>query len=155
MAWKGGCLKVVCRHGHFAFYPNLPRDIARFARFFDQDLVSVEDFFTFEPLAELPRYSLVVKPFGNLPAIVTYEGRNAWDVMRENSFVYDLTLKILVPKVSIISIMELPRSDSYFISPAPLVQPGTLDKLGNRFMSYQGEFFQDSFQLKISAVSNE
>lgn len=148
-------MRVLCRHGHFAFFPKRAKDVARYARFFDQDLVREGDYYTFEALAELPRYSIAGKIFGNLPALETYEGRAPWEVMRENDFVYSLQLGLLVPKLAIVSIVQLPRSDTYFISPTPLFQPGVRDTSGQQILSYDAEFIQDSFQLKIIEVAYE
>lgn len=148
-------MRVLCRHGYFSFYPKRARDVARYARFFDQALVRVSDFYTFEALAELPRYSLTAKVFGNLPALTTYEGRGPWDVMRENGFVYHIQSKLLVPKLTVIGVVQSPRSDSYGISPAPLIQPGTRDASGEQILSYDAEFIQDSVQLKLIEVDYE
>ncbi len=148
-------MRVLVRHGHFAFFPRGPSDIARFARIFDEELVRVGDYYTFEALSELPRYSLIANLFGNLPAITTYEGRSPWEVMRENDFVYNVALGLLVPKLSIVSVMQAPRSDSYFISPTPLIQPGTRDSSGQQVLSYDADFNQDLFQLKVLEVFYE
>ncbi len=148
-------MRVLVRHGHFAFYPEMAKDVALFARFFDQDLVRVDDYYTFEALAHLPRYSLLAFPFGNLPAIATYEGRGPWEVMRENDFVYNVKTELLVPKLSIVGVLQAPRSDSYFISPTPLYQPGMRDSSGSQILSYDARFNQENFQLKILAVDYE
>ncbi len=148
-------MRVLCRHGHFAFYPDNAEDVARYCRFFDIELVRSGDFYTFEALADLPRYSLQVKPFGGLPAITTYEGRGPWEVMRENGFVYNVLLERLVPKLTIIGVLQAPRSDSYFISPTPLFQPGVRDSSGQQILSYDAEFIPETSKLKIIQVAYE
>ncbi len=148
-------MRVLVRHGHFAFFPKTAKEVAKFASYFDQDLVRVDDYYTFESLAELPRYSIMIKPFGNLPAITTYEGRGPWEVMRENDFVYNVGLKLLVPKLAVVGMVTLLRSDAYMICPTPLYQPGMRDASGRQILSYDGEYMPENFQLKIREVSYE
>lgn len=148
-------MRVLVRHGHFAFFPKRANDIDRFSTFFGQDLVSEDDYYTFEGLAGLPRYSLAVKAFGNLPAIKTYEGRGPWEVMRENDFVYSLTLGLLVPKLSIVKLSQPILTDGYFLSESPIYQPGMRDKSGRQILSYDAEFVSDNNQLRILGVSYE
>lgn len=148
-------MRVLCRHGHFAFYPKEAKDVYRYASYFDQELERDGDFYTFAPLAGLERYSLAAKFFGNLPAITTYEGRGPWDVMRENGFVYDLKTKLIVPKLAILSASQPIKGDGYYLSDSPLLQPGSRNQIGQQILSYDAEFVQGSFQLKIVGFEYE
>ncbi len=148
-------MRVLVRHGHFAFYPRKTSELSRFAKMFDVDLVRDGDFFTFDFLAGAERYSLAGKLYLNLPALETYEGRGPWDVLKQNDFVYSTALGLLVPKASITAVMQSPRSDTYFICPTPILQPGTLDATGQQILSYDAIFNDDTFQLKIIEVAYE
>lgn len=147
-------MRILCRHGHFAFYPTAVTQIARFCRMFDVALEREEkyEFYTFPRLKGLPDYSIPVAPFGNLPALKLYEGY-PWEVMKANGFVYSLTLKMLVPKETILTITQLNSSGYYFTTGMPLVQPGSLNQLGQRILSYDGEFDFSFQRIDIREVT--
>lgn len=148
-------MRVLCRHGHFAFYPSKTSDIARFSNYFDEELVRDGDFYTFPLLKQAPRYSIAGKPYLTLPALKTYEGRAPWDVLRENGFVYHILSGLLVPKASITILINPPLAGFYFLAQSPLIQPGSRNTLGQQILSYDGEFFQDTVQLKVREFSYE
>ncbi len=106
------------------------------------------DYFTFAGLYGAKDYSLIGKPYLNLPALTTYAG-NPWDVMRENNYVYSIGLGILVPKASIVALVELPLVGFYFLAPGALVQPGSRNRLGNQLMSYSAEFVDEGLALRV------
>lgn len=141
-------MRVVCRHGHFAFYPRRSSDIYQFATSFDVELVREEDYFTFDALAGADKYSILGKPYLNLPALKTYEG-NPWDVLRENDYVYSLSLGLIVPKLSILGIAEISQQSFYYVTNVPLLQPGVRTVLGQQILSYSGEFYDDKFYFRI------
>lgn len=148
-------MRVVCRHGHFAFYPRTSEDIGRFQQYYQTELVAEADYFTFPELVGLPRYSILARPYGNLIALATYEGRSAWEVMRENGFVYDVTTALLLPKLSVTNMVKLPQTTYYSITQRTLVQPGALTVAGTRILSYDAEFSLDWKQLRIRSTSVE
>lgn len=131
-------MRILCRSGHFAFYPDASSDISHFCSLYKTNLARENDYYTFPALVGLPDYSLPVLPYKNLPAVVRYEGQ-PWEVMRENGFVYSLTLKVLVPKLTIVGLIDMPASSGYFVSSTPIIQPGLLTKNGQRLMSYDAE----------------
>lgn len=135
-------MRVVCRSGHFAFYPEARDDVMRFKRLTGVNLYGVEDYFTFLALKDLPRWSQTGRLFGNLPALLTYEGREPWDVMSENDFVHSLATGLLVPRTTIVETLTLPQTNNYAIAPWILVQPGTFFTVGvlevNVLTGYQG-----------------
>ncbi len=142
-------MRVVCRHGHFAFYPRKASDIYKFANSFDVELEREEDYFTFSGLVGAPKYSLAAKPYLNLlPATTTYEGA-PWEVMRENDFVYNISLGLVVPKLTIIGIVELTQKGFFYVCNVPLLQPGVRTLLGRQILSYSGEFHEDQFYLRV------
>lgn len=147
-------MRVVCRHGHFAFYPDNAAEIGRFANYFDESLEREEDYFTFEALAGLRKYSILGQPYGLLPATTTFEG-NPWDVMRENGFVYSLTLGILVPKLSIISLVDIPLVGYYSLVQGSLLQPGSRNLSGQQMLSYSGEFVDEGMSLRVTEYTYE
>lgn len=148
-------MRVLCRHGHFAFFPAHAEDIAKFSDYYDTELVRDRDFYTFPALQDAPRYSILGKPFINLPAIATYEGREPWDVMRENDFVYNLATGLILPKLSILFFDELPQVGLYFLPSTPLLQPGTRNALGRQVLSYDGEYIDNPYQLRITEYAYE
>ncbi len=147
-------MRVLCRHGHFAFYPRKASDISKFSNYFDVTLVRERDYYTFEGLLDAPNYSLTGFPFLNLPALATFEGE-PWEVMRENGFVYDLRLGLIVPKLSVIGIVDLPLVGYYFLAKGSLVQPGTRTMIGRQILSYSAEFEDVGSSLKVMEYSYE
>ncbi len=131
-------MKVICRHGHFAFYPGTAEDIARFQRLFETPIVAEADYFTFEGLLGLPKWSQVLKPYGLLPAVVTFEGPHASDVMRENSFVYSIVTGLLVPTSAITEVISLPQTQNAYLASKLLLQPGCVLTTGDRLLGYRG-----------------
>lgn len=130
-------MKVVCRHGHFAFYPSLKEDVIRFQRLFKLPLYNVDDYYTFLGLSNIPRWSQVARPFGNIPALVTYEGRKPWDVMKANDFVYSLATGLLVPRGTIIGQAKVRQTLDCSIYDRPLLQPGLMFQPGVFIIGYQ------------------
>lgn len=147
-------MRVLCRHGHFAFYPRRATDIALFANMFNYELEPEEDYYTFSGLAGADTYSLLGKIYLNLPAIATYEGR-PWEVMRENNFVYHLATGLIVPKLGVVGVIDINQVDLYFMSDAALIQPGLRTLLGQQVLSYSGEIFLDKLQMRISEFAYE
>lgn len=143
-------MKVVCRHGFFQFYPRSRTDLRRLQRVTKITLVPKFDYFTFSVLASLDRYSLIARPFGNLPATQTFEGEDASQVMRKNQFVYSIQTSLLVPVVSVFQVATLPQSDGFLVAPNVLVQPGVFLTTGQRLLDYQGEINLDYQKLFIT-----
>ncbi len=146
-------MKIVVRHGHFAFYPAKRQDVFHFQRIFKIPLFPEEDYYTFLGLTHLPRWSQVGRLFGTLPALLTYEAEHAWEVMAENDFVYSLALGVLVPTTAIKQTTTLKRSLDYVLAPGILIQPGaSLTDTGNVVLGYQGFIDLDVQRLYLSSV---
>lgn len=148
-------MRVLCRHGHLAFYPRTAADVIKFCDFFGVELQRVDDYYTFEPLAELERYSLTGKLYGTLPALTTYEGRAPWEVMRENGFVYHLETEALLAKESVFVKINPPFVGDFFLAETPLIQPGSRNAAGQQILSYSGEFVDGLFQLRVTEFGYE
>lgn len=142
-------MRVVCRHGHFAFYPQTSEDVGRFTSFYRAELFREDDYYTFASLVGLPRYSIAGAPYGSLVALTTFEGRHAWEVMRENGFVFDLTTKLLMPKAAVIGLADISRSSYYYLKQNALIQPGARTRLAQQVISYDGDLEIRTQLLKI------
>jgi hypothetical protein len=147
-------MRVLCRHGHFAFIPNDAEQISRFASYFDKEVERDGDFYTFPLLAGAPKYSLAGKLFLNLPAVTTFEGE-PWEVMRENGFVYSLATGLLVLKESITTLINPPQTGFFFLAQTPLIQPGSRNASGDQVLSYDAEWVQRAYQLRVSEFQYE
>lgn len=144
-------MRIICRHGHFAFYPKDAHDIASFADLFTEELVRVGDFYTFSFLKDAPDFSIQGKPFLGLPAVKTFEGA-PWEVMRENGFVYNVAAKAIVPKASIVLLSSLELSRDFWTTENPLVQPGSRMPSGEQILSYDAEYIRQASQLRVFEV---
>lgn len=147
-------MRVLCRHGHFAFYPRTSTDIATFVNRYGQELVRAGEFYTFPLLVDAPDYSLQGKPYLNLPALSTFEGK-PWDVMRENGFVYSIATGLLVPKLSVTVFINPPRTGMYLTAETPLIQPGSRNITGQQLLSYDAEFDPKTFILRVREFNYE
>lgn len=147
-------MRILVRHGHFAFFPQDSREISRYAKFFGEEMVREGSYYTFANLADAPSFSIKGMPWMGLVATATFEGK-PWDIMRENGFVYNVALGSVVAKDDITGAVSLPRSDNFFISPTPLFQPGKTDLVGNAILSYDAIWNQDSMQLRIRELQYE
>lgn len=132
-------MKVVCRHGHYAFYPSSKEDVIHFQRLFKLEIVAEDDYFTFPALKGLPRWSQIARPYGDAVAIATCERPHAWEVMEKNNLVYSLALGILVVATTITKSVTLKQTRDCAIAPKPLVQAGSLLPTGNVLLGYRGE----------------
>lgn len=143
-------MKVICRHGHFAFYPTDKDELVRLQRLLKTVLFSVDDYYTFPTLAALNNWSLAGLPFGNLPALTTFCGRDPWDVMKANGFVFSLATMTLVPVASIMMKAPIHYTLDCAVSTRVIFQPGGLDPI-NRLpiVGYEGEIDIDFQRLYI------
>lgn len=147
-------MRVLCRHGHFSFYPRDEAEVFRFSSFYEETLVRDRDFYTFEFLKDAPKYSIKGKPFLGLPAQVTFEGE-PWEVMRENGFVYNLALGLVVLKAAVTLIVNPQVSEGFFLAESPLIQPGSRTFTGQQILSYDAEYLGDTSQLRVFEVEYE
>ena len=130
---------VRCRHGFLEYRPQRSTDLKRFERLQRVKLVPEKDYFTFEGLVNLPRYSLQGSPYKNLIGVVNYEGRDAAEVMRENGFVYHYATKLLILKELVLTTANIPATQDRSIAPSCFIQPGAVLQNGKRLVGYEGE----------------
>jgi hypothetical protein len=148
-------MRILCRHGHFALYPESAEEISKFQSWTNTKLFRSDDFYTFERLYDLPNYSLTGAPFGNILALKTFEGK-PWEVMKENGYVYNVTTKLIVPKLAIVDMVSLNFGQYYYSVQNGILQPGTRQPLPpKQILSYDAYFDCDKFQLKIFGVEYE
>ncbi len=149
-------MRILCRHGHYAFYPLNSAEISKFCEKYSTTLESEEDYYTFPELIGADRYSLAVKPWlGLLPATKTFEGRHAWDVMRAQEFVFSLQTNLIVPKLSIVGVYDNPLSTYYWRSTTILPQAGYRDLKGQQILSFDAMHDVRLGETRISSVSYE
>jgi hypothetical protein len=147
-------MRVLCRHGHIAFFPRYEYEIFIYNDMFDASLERCGDYYTFPLLAEAPDFSLIGKSYLGLPALVRYEG-NPWEIMRENGFVYNITLGTLVPKALITSSVNPKICGEYSVINGAIIQPGSINFIGQKILSYDAEFLQENMELRIIEYSYE
>lgn len=147
-------MRVLCRSGHIAFFPRDASEISRFMSIYKVTLVRVNNFYTFDGIAAAKDYALENHSYLNLTASKTFEGE-AWEIFKANNFVYDLTTNLLVLKTAVKAKVSLPLSGDYYISPNPVLQPGSVFSGGNKVMSYDGEYDDNFYQLKIRGFDYE
>lgn len=147
-------MRVLVRHGHFSFYPRTAEDLARFQRMLGIYLTSVDDYYTFPTLALADRFSIAAHPYVNLPALITCERREPWQVMRANGFVYHLATGLLVPALSIIGVVDIAESAYYYMQ-SSILQPGSRLLTGQQILGYDAEYHLDTCQLRILELTYE
>jgi hypothetical protein len=149
-------MRLVVRHGHFAFFPDSASEIPLYVELFETPLVRENDYFTFPGLVGVPRWSIATLAYKNLVANKTFEGRTPWDAMKANGFVATAGTGVLVPKSSITSQVNPPLAGYYFLAEIPLIQPGSRDATGRQILSYSGVFRQErQQQLAVIEYSYE
>lgn len=146
-------MRILCRHGHFAFYPQNDSGLSRFSTYFNLALEQVEDYFTFPLFSNPPAYSLAPTPWLGGLTTAAFSGK-PWEIMRENQLVYSLSLKALVHLSAVGSIIELSRSTHYYLNQNRLVQPGSLLASGARILSYDAIFNADRLSVRILGYKN-
>ncbi len=146
-------MRINCIHGYFKFEENEPGELSQFASRFGLSIVRREDHFTFEDLKEAPTHSLVGGLFLLAPCTARFEGQ-PWEVMRENALVYNFSLGLVVPILTIVTVAKVRTAGNYFISSGMLL-PGSLTDEGKRVTDYAAHFSFRDFQFRYSEVTYE
>lgn len=144
-------MRIDCIHGFFIFREDAAGEASKFMSLFGLSLVKEKDFYTFETIAEAPRYVLEGGTYLGAPALVTYEGE-PWDIMRENSLIYNFNLDTVVPIASITQRISIAPAGNIFIS-SGLILPGSVKDDGSRVKDYAARYLFDQSRFKYSEVA--
>jgi hypothetical protein len=145
---------IKCLHGYFIFKESMAGDLSRFmAIFSDLSIVPVEDYFTFEFLAEAPSHVIAGSTYLGAPCLVSVEGK-PWDIMRANSLIYDFANDVVIPIAAVLSRLEIAESSNYFVSPG-LIMPGSINNQGQRVKEYSAWMNFESQSFKYTEVGYE
>lgn len=144
-------MRILCRHGHIAFYQSYAGEIARFMEFFGVELIREGEFYTFLKLAGAPKYSIAGMPYLGLPAKVTFEGE-PWEILKANGYVYQIATGLIVPKESILYTFTPEQTGYYYLWDGPLIQPGAWAE-GNQVLSWDAMYDDEMVLTKVSELS--
>jgi hypothetical protein len=145
-------LKIRCLHGYFIFEETRSGEVSEFASLFKIDLVAKNNYFTFETLKDAPKYSLAGGTYLGAAALKTFEGE-PWEVMKENSLVYDFLNDELKQISSVTQRIELSTAANYYLANG-LILPGSLMDGGSRVMDYSARYLFDSNKFRYSEVTD-
>ena len=88
-------MKILCEKGYYKFYPDNIVELRRFIEKYGVALIQCEDYFTFEPLASLPKFSIAGQFYSGLNfATKTFSGKRE-EVMAANGYSYNQMTKSL------------------------------------------------------------
>lgn len=146
-------MKLRCLHGYFKLEEEFAGDVSQFLSLFKVELESNGDHFTFSDLVDAPRYSIAGGLYLGAPATETFEGE-PWEVMRENGLVYDFTTGLVVPIVSITTLISIQEATSYYLTDGMIV-PGSITEDGQRVTDYSAFYSFDKFKFKYSEITVE
>lgn len=146
-------MRVLCRHGHLAFYETYAGEIAYFMDYYGVELERDGEFFTFPLLRGAPDYSLAGKPYRGILAVKTFAGK-PWDILRENGFVYNISTKTLVPKATVLTTFNPVDAGGYYTHEGPLIQPGSWVD-GKQILSYDAAYGAKFLEARISEYDEE
>lgn len=144
-------MRIRCLHGYFIFSETEAGQFSKFISRFGQSIVSSGNHFTFEALADAPKYSIAGNTYLGALATVTYEGE-PWEVMRQNELVFDFTQGLVVNINTITRRASILRGRDYYVTNG-LVVPGSLTEDGERVKDYSAWYYQSSLSFKYSEVS--
>lgn len=148
-------MRVLCRHGHYAFYPRYAGELTEWGNAFKKTLVRSGDFFTFAELAEAPRYSIAGLAYLGADTAVTYEGQEPWEVMQANDLMYQISESKVVLKSEINITINPKLVGDYFEAQSPLIQAGSFLANGKRVLSFDGEYSERFFRLYVNQFETE
>lgn len=143
-------MRIKCLHGYFKIWETRAGDVSRFASYFGLSLVQKDDYYTFTALSEAPDYVFAGTEYLGAAAAVTFEGR-PWQIMRENSLVYNFNTGLVQNIQTIATAVELGRAGNYYFS-SGLLLPGSVKEDGSRVTEYSAWYLWDSLKFKYSEV---
>lgn len=134
-------MKLDCIHGYFIFNETKSGQISNFMSLTGLSLVQKDTYYTFEALQDAKQYSLVASPYLGVPALVNFEGK-PWEIFEENGFVYDFSLGLVRPILSIVQKTSVKQAGNTFWSPG-LILPGSVTDDGRRVKGYSAWYSRD------------
>lgn len=143
-------MKVDCIHGYFIFNETKSGQISNFMSYTGLSLVKKDTYYTFEFLEDAKNYSLAGLPYLGVTAIETFEG-NIWDVFEANQIVYDFTMGIVKPILSVVQKTSISLAGNRFIANG-LILPGSITDDGKRVKGYSAWYSREVRQWKYTAV---
>lgn len=144
-------MKARCLHGFYIFEETKVGQFSDFMSYFGLNLVPKDDYFTFEFLAQAPKYSIKGKPFLGFTAIKTFQG-HPWEVFEANGVIYDFDQGTLKPINSVTQKTTVRLAGNRFVSTG-LILPGSITDDGQRVKDYAAHFSQDRLKWLYSEVS--
>jgi hypothetical protein len=114
-------------------------------------LVKKDTYFTFEFCQDAKNYSLAGLPYLGVPAIETFEG-NIWDVFEANGFVYDFTLDVVRPILSIAQKTRISLVGNRYIANG-LILPGSITDDGSRVKGYSAWYSRERLSWVYTEVN--
>lgn len=143
-------MKIDCLHGYFKFTESRIGELSDFASLFTLDLSSQDDYFTFTPLVNAPKFSIEGGFYLGAIATKTFEGE-PWEVMRENKLVFNFSTGKVVPIASITQRPQTGKAANYYFSDG-LLLPGSVRDDGLRVTDYSAGYLFGSIKFKYSEV---
>lgn len=144
-------MKINCSHGYFKFEETKPGQFSDFVSTFGFEIVRSGDHFTFEALADAPDYSLAGGTFLGVPTTETYEGP-PWEVMRENGLVYNFSLGLIVPILTVVQPISISQSGNFMIAGGMII-PGSIMEDGKRVTDYSAFYLPGYPGFKYGEIS--
>lgn len=146
-------MRIKCINGYFIFDETDLGQLSNFMSRYGLTIVRSENYYTFEFLADAPKYSIAGGLYLGAPAIATYEGE-PWEIFNQNSLVYDFTLGLVVNINTIVKVIEIDIAKDYYLSNG-LILPGSRLKDGTQVKSYSAWYDKKTLQFKYSEVEVE
>lgn len=134
-------MRITCINGYFIFKETLPSEVSKFIGYTKLDLVRVDDYFTFKPLALAPEFSISSMPYLNLVANKTSEGK-PWDVFKSNGFCYDFRTGQIVD-INLVQAKSNVKSAGNYLVSNGLILPGSINENGQKITSYVCWYFKN------------
>lgn len=134
-------MKLDCIHGYFIFNETKSGQISDFMSLTGLSLVKKDTYYTFEFLQNAKNYSLVGLPYLGVPATATFEG-SIGEVFEENGFVYDFTLGLVRPILSIVQKTKISLAGNRYVSNG-LILPGSITDGGDRVKGYSAWYSRE------------
>lgn len=148
-------MKIRCLHGYFIFEETNPSQVSDFMRYTGLKIVPHGTFFTFEDLEDAPDFTIIGKKIEigkvPLPAIADFSGE-PWEVLEANQMVYDFSLGLLRPILSITQIVSIDDGGNRYLAPG-LILPGSLTVEGKRVKDYAAWYSRTTQRFMYTEVS--